>query len=132
MKPGDRRIRVLVADDSATARACICDYLEFERVFEVVGTACDGVQLLHKTKDVLPDLVLTDLNMPNMGGMEAASELRKSYPQVRTLIITQFGGSTVKDECLRRGADGYLEKNQMPEKLMKEVARLFPGTTELQ
>ena len=96
MKPVNRRIRVLVADDSATARARVCDYLEFERVFAVVGTA---------------------------------SDLRKSYPQVRTLIITQFGGSTIKDECLRRGADGYLEKSQMAETLMKEVARLFPGTT---
>jgi DNA-binding NarL/FixJ family response regulator len=126
MKPSDRRIRVLVADDSATARASICEYLEFARVFEIVGTANDGLQLLHKTKDVQPDLVLTDLNMPHMGGLEAVTELRKSFPQIRTLIVTQYDGSALRDECLLHGADGFLEKNQMPEKLMKEVARLFP------
>jgi DNA-binding NarL/FixJ family response regulator len=132
MKPSDRRIRVLVADDSPTARASICEYLEFERVFDIVGTACDGLQLLHRTKDMLPDLVLTDLNMPHMSGMEAAAELRKSLPQIRTLIVTQYDGSALRDECLRHGADGLLEKNQMPEKLMKEVARLFPTEAKQQ
>jgi len=128
MKPSDRRIRVLVADDSATALTCICKYLEFERAFEIVGTASDGLQLVQKARRLMPDLVMTDLSMPRLNGLEAAQELRRLFPQLRILIITQLSGPSLKDECMRCGADGLVEKDLMPEKLMEEVTRLFPGT----
>jgi len=120
------RIRVLVADDSPTALLSVCGYLEFEGEFEVVGTATDGQDLLHKTKDFRPDLVLTDLSMPRISGIEATLELRKLFPELRILIFTQMNGYSLRDECLQCGADGFVEKSQMPEKLMEEVRRLFP------
>lgn len=126
MKPSDRRIRVLVADDSATALACICKYLEFEGVFEIIGTASDGLQLMQKTMRLKPDLVLTDLSMPRLNGLEASTELRRLFPDLRIVVITQLNGLSLRDECVRRGADGLVEKSQMPEKLMEEVRRLFP------
>lgn len=123
---GNRRIRVVVADDSQTALAAICHYLRFEGIFEIVGTARDGEQLIAEALRLIPDLVLTDLSMPRVSGLEAASELRRILPDLRILIVTQLSGLSLKDECLRCGANGMIEKSQMPEKLIEEVTRLFP------
>jgi two-component system nitrate/nitrite response regulator NarL len=126
VEPVNRRIRVLVADDSPTALLSVCSYLDFERIFEIVGTASDGRNLLYHAKRLRPDLVLTDLSMPRMSGLQAALELRKSFPEMRILIFTEMNGLSLRDECLQCGADGFVEKSQMPEKLMQEVYRLFP------
>lgn len=129
MKPRSRPIRVLVADDSATALACIRRYLEFEGRFEIVATASDGLQLVQKAMRLRPELVLADLSMPRLNGFEAATELRRLFPDLRIVIITQLSGLSLKDECLRSGADGLVEKGQMSEKLMEEIRRLFPGNS---
>jgi DNA-binding NarL/FixJ family response regulator len=126
MDASNRRIRVLVADDSPTALLAVCRYLEFEGEFEIVGTATDGLDLLHKSRGFRPDLVLTDLSMPQISGLEATMELRKLFPELRILIFTELNGYSLRDECLRCGADGFVEKSQMPEKLMEEVRKLFP------
>ncbi|SRR5216684_2177734 len=126
MDASNRRIRVLVADDSPTALLAVCRYLEFEGEFEIVGTATDGLDLLHKSRGFRPDLVLTDLSMPQISGLEATTELRKLFPELRILIFTELNGYSLRDECLRCGADGFVEKSQMPEKLMEEVRKLFP------
>ena len=128
MKPSDHRIRVVVADDSPTALASICQYLEFEGNFEITGTARDGRQLVAEAARLIPDLVLSDLSMPQLSGLEAAKELRRILPELRILIITQLSGLSLRDECLRCGADGLVEKGQMPEKLIEEVSRLFPNS----
>ena len=126
MTPSNRRIRVIVADDSPTALAAICRYLDSEGLFEVAGTARDGEQLVAEAQRKIPDLVLSDVSMPRMTGLEAATVLRRTLPEVRILIVTQLNGLSLRDECLRCGADGLVEKSQMPEKLLEEVGRLFP------
>ena len=128
MKPSDRPIRVLVADDSPTAVQCICKYLDFEGQFEIVETASDGLQLVQKAGRLRPELVLTDLSMPRLNGLEAATELRRLFPELRIIVVTQLSGLSLREECVRCGADGFVEKSQMPEKLMEEVRRLFPQT----
>jgi DNA-binding NarL/FixJ family response regulator len=127
MTHSNRRIRVVVADDSPTALAAMCRYLESEAIFEVIGTARDGEQLIAEAQRKSPDLVLSDLSMPRMTGLEAATVLRKASPGLRILIVTQLNGLSLRDECLRSGADGLVEKSQMPEKLLEEVSRLFPS-----
>lgn len=122
---GVRPIRVVVADDSPTALASICRYLEFEGLFEIVATASDGLQLVQRTGRLRPELVLTDLSMPRLNGLEAATELRRLFPELRIVIITQLTGLSLREECVRCGVDGFVEKSQMPEKLMEEIRRLF-------
>lgn len=126
MESGTRKIRVVVADDSRTALRAICAYLDFEGQFEIVGTANDGLSVLQQTESLCPDLVLTDLSMPRMTGLEAAMQLRRSVPEVRVLIFTEMNGQLVREQCLEGGVDGFVEKSQMPEKLMEEVRKLFP------
>ncbi len=121
-----RKIRVLVADDSRTALHAVCAYLDFEGQFEIVGTASDGLSVLSQAESLCPDLLLTDLCMPRMTGLEAAMQLRKSFPGLRILIFTELNGLLLREECLQSGVDGFVEKSQMPEKLMEEVRRLFP------
>src|SRR5262249_4425031 len=87
MKPSDRPIRVLVADDSPSALACICQYLEFEGTFEIVGTASDSLRLMQKAERLRPDLMLTDLNIPLLNGLEATTELRRLFPELRIVVI---------------------------------------------
>jgi DNA-binding NarL/FixJ family response regulator len=120
-------IRVLIADDSATALRAISTYLRTEQGFEVVGTAGNGAHLVREAQRLLPDLVLADLSMPEMNGLQATVELRKTFPQLRIIIFTELSGLALKDECLRRGADGFLYKSELSENLMGEVHRLFPG-----
>src|SRR5579863_410475 len=126
MASGNRRIRILVADDSRKALLSVYKYLEFEGDFEIVGTAIDGQQLLRKAQIFRPDLVLTDLSIPRINGLQAATVLRKTFPELRIIIFSELNGLSLREECLRRGADSFVEKNKMPEKLMEEVRRLFP------
>jgi two-component system nitrate/nitrite response regulator NarL len=127
MQSSDRKIRVVVADDSNTALLSVCGYLEFEGQFEIVGTATDGLQVMNQAEQFRPELVLADLRMPYMTGLEAATQLRQSFPELRIVIFTELRGSTLREQCLRCGADGFVEKSQMPEGLMEEVRRLFPN-----
>lgn len=126
MASTDRRIRVLVADDSPNALRSVCRYLESLDEFEIVATARDGHHALFQAERFRPDLVLADLSMPQMNGFEAARELRKSFPEMRVVIFSGLHGLALREECLKHGADGFVEKYQMPEKLLEEIARLFP------
>ena len=125
MEPRDRKIRVVVADDSRTALRAVCSYLEFEGQFEIVGTAADGLSALHQAERHRPDLVLLDLSMPQMTGLEAATQLRQSFPELSILIFTELNGLSLRAACLQAGANGFVQKSQMPERLMEEVRRIF-------
>jgi DNA-binding NarL/FixJ family response regulator len=122
-----RRIRILVADDSRQALLSVCKYLEFEGDFEIIATATDGLQLLRKAERYRPDLVLTDLSIPRINGLQATTVLRKAFPNLRIIIFSEISGISLPEECLRCGADSFVEKSRMPEKLMEEVRRLFPN-----
>jgi DNA-binding NarL/FixJ family response regulator len=121
------RIRVLVADDSPTALNSICAFLEMEGGFEIAGTASDGVNILQQTEALHPDLVLMDIHMPRMNGLEVTSELRKSFPALPIILFSEIAGTTLWAECIGRGASAFIHKSQMPEQLLREVWRLFPG-----
>lgn len=127
MYESSRRIRVLVADDSQTALTSICGYLEPDGQFEIIGTAFDGVHLVEQVESLRPDLVLADLSMPRMNGLEATIELRKSFSDLPILIFSGLNGLSIRDECLRNGANGFVEKSRMPERLIQEILKLFPS-----
>jgi two-component system, NarL family, nitrate/nitrite response regulator NarL len=118
-------IRVLVADDSPTALRSICDYLEFAGGFEIVGKASDGLNAVQLTSLKKPDLVLLDLSMPRVNGLEAAKQIRLSSPDLRVIIFSELKGLSLADECRRNGADGFVHKSHLPEGLLMEIRRLF-------
>ena len=118
-------IRVLIADDSPTALRSICDYLEFAGGFEIVGTASEGMNAVQLTSLKKPDLVLLDLSMPRVNGLEAAKQIRLSSPDLRVIIFSELKGLSLADECLRNGADSFVDKSHLPEGLLMEIRRLF-------
>lgn len=118
-------IRVLIADDSPTALRSICDYLEFAGGFEIVGTASDGMNAVQLTSLKKPDLVLLDLSMPRVNGLEAAKQIRLSSPDLRVIIFSELKGLSLADECRRNGADSFVHKSHLPEGLLMEIRRLF-------
>jgi len=127
MSPADP-IRVLIADDSPTALRSVCEYLEFAGGFEIVGTASDGQNAVQLTALKKPDLVLLDLSMPRVNGLEAAEQIRLSSPDLRLIIFSELNGLSLADECRRHGADSFVHKSNLPDGLIPEIERLFsPG-----
>lgn len=120
-----KQIRVIVADDSPTALESICDYLEFEESFSVVATASDGQNAVHQVLIHRPELVLLDLSMPRMNGLEAAAELRKLFPDLKLIIFSELQDLSLYEECLRRGADSFVPKSRLPEELLSEIRRVL-------
>jgi DNA-binding NarL/FixJ family response regulator len=120
-------IRVLIADDSPTALRSVCEYLEFAGGFEIVGTASDGLNAVQLASLRKPDLVLLDLSMPRVNGLEAAEQIRLSSPDLRVIIFSELQGLSLADECRRRGADSFVPKSLLPEGLLLEIQRLFAG-----
>jgi DNA-binding NarL/FixJ family response regulator len=126
--PPTKTIRVLIADDSPTALRSVCDYLEFAGGFEIVGTASDGQNAVQLASVHKPDLVLLDLSMPRVNGLEAAEQIRLSSPDLRVIIFSELNGLSLADECRRHGADTFVHKSNLPDRLLPEIERLFsPG-----
>ncbi len=126
-----KTIRVLVADDSPVALAAVCSFLETLNAITVVGTALSGYELLQKAEHLEPDLVITDLRMPRMSGLECALHLREILPAVRIVVLTEMEGSFVRQACLESGADACVHKNHMPEDLVLTIRKLFPKVFEI-
>ena len=120
-----KSIRVLIADDSPTALRSVCDYLEFAGGFEIVGTASDGLNAVQLASVHKPDLVLLDLSMPRVNGLEAAKQIRLSSPDLRVIIFSELHGLSLADECRRHGADSFVHKSHLPDRLLPEIDRLF-------
>jgi DNA-binding NarL/FixJ family response regulator len=121
-----KSIRVLIADDSPTALKSVRDYLEFAGGFEIVGMATDGLHAVQLASVHRPDLVLLDLSMPRVNGLEAAEQIRLSSPNLRVIIFSELYGLSLADECRRHGADSFVHKSHLPELLLPEIERLFP------
>lgn len=104
--------RVLLADDTAQLRTLLKSKLTGSGRFEVVAEAGDGEQALDAARRTRPDLVLLDLSMPVMDGLQALPLLREALPDAVIVVFSGFQGESVEKTVLTRGADAYLEKGQ--------------------
>jgi DNA-binding NarL/FixJ family response regulator len=110
VSPGAKRDRVLVVDDAANLRELLTLLLDTEDDFEVIGTASDGQQAIAVAETLLPDIVLLDLAMPVMDGMQALPRLRRLLPAAVIVIFSGFEQAALVDDAMKAGADAYLEK----------------------
>ena len=120
-----QRIRTLVADDSPAAQQAISSLLEKDRSISLVGNASDGRQAVEKALELRPDLVLMDLQMPEMNGLEATAELRRTLPEARIIIITVLDTGDLEQACHEAGADGFVPKHRLYRDLPTEIHSLF-------
>ncbi|WP_169089605.1 hybrid sensor histidine kinase/response regulator transcription factor [Paenibacillus sp. PL91] len=125
----DEVIRLLVVDDQPFIRESLRTLLEEQQDLQVVGTAKDGEQAIALCKQVQPQLVLMDLDMPNMDGITASRTMKQMWPHLRILILTTFEDTRQALEALRSGADGYLLKSIKPAELAETIRTVYRGGT---
>jgi len=111
---------VLVVDDSAVDRRLVGGLLEQQPDCKI-EYAADGVEAMERAKASLPDVIVTDLRMPRMDGLELVRAVRANHPTVPVILITAFGSETLAVEALKQGAAGYVPKPQISEKLLETV-----------
>ncbi|MFQ5745971.1 MAG: response regulator [Gemmatimonadota bacterium] len=122
-----RRIRVLVADDHALIRQGVRHVLEETPDLEVVAEAATGEETLRLAAAETPDVVLLDISMPGMSGLEAADRLRHEAPDARVLILSMHEQTEYVLQAVRAGASGYLLKDAGPAKLREAVRAVNAG-----
>jgi len=120
-----KKVRILLADDHAMICAGFQKLLEPE--YEVVGTVGDGRALLKAADELKPDLVLVDIGMPLLNGLDAARQLKKRMPKLKLIFLTMNPDSDVASEALRIGASAYLLKNSHGDELLKAVRDVVRG-----
>lgn len=121
-----KTVRVLVVDDSPVALAAICACLETERAIEIIGTAKNGFELPEKAEELQPDVIITDLHMPRMNGLECTLSLRELMPSTRFIIISDTPGSLDRASQKIGPTDRYFDKSTSPEEVLAEIRSLFP------
>jgi DNA-binding NarL/FixJ family response regulator len=124
-------IRVLIADDHAVVRQGLRTFLELQEDIEVVGDAADGAAALAGVERFEPDVVLMDLVMPGLGGVEAIRRLRTLRPETRVLVLTSFLDDEKLFPAVRAGAAGYLLKDVEPSELVRAIRTVADGESLL-
>ena len=125
-------IRILLVDDQALFRESMHAFLNLQPEFQVVGEAGNGEQALLQASTLKPDVILMDVRMPGMDGVEATRRLRTVLPACRVIMLTTFDDDEYVFEALRDGAAGYLLKDTPAEKLFEAVRAAARGESFLQ
>ncbi|MGE5617678.1 MAG: response regulator [Sphingomonadaceae bacterium] len=127
----EEAIRVLVVDDHAIVRKGICALLEAKPSIEVVGEASNGREAVALAGSLHPDVVLMDLVMPGMDGIEAIRQIAASEPRARILVLTSFAADDKLFPAIKAGAMGYLLKDSGPDELVRAIRHLYRGEASL-
>jgi DNA-binding NarL/FixJ family response regulator len=114
-------VRVLVADDQALFRAGLARLLESDPRVRVVGQAADGAEAVKQVGALKPEVVLMDIKMPNVDGVEATRRIVAQYPGVKVLVLTTFDADSHVIQALRAGASGYLLKDSQPSAVVSSI-----------
>jgi NarL family two-component system response regulator LiaR len=127
----DRKIRVLLVDDHAVVRQGLRMFIEMQEDMEVVGEGGSGLDAVRLAVQLNPDVILLDLMMPHMDGVEATQKILAQSPHARVLILTSFGEDDKVFPAIRAGAHGYLLKDIQPRDLVQAVRETYLGKTQL-
>ena len=124
-----KRVQLLLVDDHAIVRGGIRAYLEAQKDLVVVGEASTGAQALQMAKTLSPDIVLMDIGLPRMNGLEATRLLRQKLPKIKVIVLTMHQGKEYALEVARAGAHGYVLKGAVPEELVRAIRAVERGET---
>lgn len=120
-------IRILITDDHAIVREGLRTLIGTEPGMQVVGEAEDGVEAVQKACNLKPDVILLDMVMPRMNGLEAIHEIKRECPEARILVLTSFSEDEMVFPAIKAGAIGYLLKNTTPERLLQAIRDVHQG-----
>jgi len=120
-------IRVFLVDDQNILRAAFRSLLASKGEIEVVGDSGDAREAILRIEEVRPDVVLLDISMPGLSGLDAIAPMRKAHKRVRILMLTHHEGESFVEQAMRAGADGYLSKDSNPAELMLAIQAVCDG-----
>jgi DNA-binding NarL/FixJ family response regulator len=120
-------VRIIVVDDYEPFRRFVCSMLEQRPELRVVGEASDGLEAVQKAEELQPDLILLDIGLPALNGMEAARRIRKLAPHSKILFVSMESSPEVVQEALNLGAHGYVLKSRAGSELLAAVEALIEG-----
>jgi two-component system, NarL family, response regulator YdfI len=126
------KIRVVIADDHPVVRTGLRLMLDMEERIELVGEAADGVAAIHLVSSLVPDVVLMDLRMPAMDGLEAIEQIRTKWPHIAIIMLTTYDEDELMLRSLQAGVRGYLLKDSGLETVLQAVERAARGEMLLQ
>ncbi len=121
------KVRVLIADDHAVVRSGLRSILDSEEDIEVVGEASDGHQALEQAQELLPDVILMDINMGDWDGVTATRRVRNSVPSSRVIVLTNYDEDNLVFSSIRAGASGYLLKEVSGHQLTNAIRTVADG-----
>lgn len=121
------KIKVLVADDHLIVREGIMALLDAQEDIEVIGEAADGEEAVNRTKESRPDIVLLDITMPVMNGMEAARQIKDCCPDVKVVVLTMHESDEYFFKMLDAGASGYFIKGGSSSELVAAIRAVYHG-----
>jgi DNA-binding NarL/FixJ family response regulator len=125
-------LKILIVDDQRLMREGLATIIGLEAGMEVVGTAVDGRDAYNKVLEWQPDVVLMDIRMPGMDGVEGSELILKHFPETKVLILTTFDDAELIMQVLEKGVHGYLLKDMPSEAIVSAIQTVFNGGTVLQ
>lgn len=125
------KIKILLVDDHTVVRRGLHFFLCTQKDFEMVGEAENGKEAIGKVEQLQPDVVLMDLDMPVMDGIEATKYIKDHFPDIRVLVLTSFSDRDYVLPALQAGAAGYLLKDMKPDQIVEAIRGAYHGNIQL-
>jgi DNA-binding NarL/FixJ family response regulator len=120
-------IRIFIYDDSVERRESLKALLTFNDEFKVVGEAVNCSNVINDIETFYPDLVLMDINMPDVDGIEGLKQIKTKHPEVKVLMQTAFDDSDKIFTCIKNGASGYILKTDKPQRILQAIEEVIQG-----
>ena len=118
------KIRILIVDDKAHVRQGLQTVLQLSDDFEIVGEACNGLEAIHAAEQLRPDVVLMDLEMPVLDGLEATRRIKEQHPEIGVVILTIHRSNDFREQADRVGSDAFVEKETSTTALVATILKV--------
>ena len=125
------KTRIMIADDHAMMREGLMAFLKFYDDIEIVGEASNGLEAIEKAEKLKPDVIIMDISMPELGGIEATVEIKKRQPGIKVLILSQYDDKEYVSRLLKAGVSGYILKQAVGTDLITAIRAVAKGESYL-